>query len=114
MSNTLIVVIASIVVLFLLLPFLYFFRRRVDLELEGDVLIISHPFSTKRIDLNEELKSWEVQQAYYIRMGAFYAINLHFNNGKRLAVSSVMNQENYRLLFNHLNSRFKDRRKPNI
>lgn len=110
MNDTLTVVIASIVVLFLLLPFLYIFRRRVDLELEGDVLIINHPLSTKRIDLNKELKSWKIQQAYYIRMGAFYAINMQFKNGKRLAVSSVMNQENYRLLLNHLNSHFKDKR----
>lgn len=114
MSNTLIVVIASIVVLFLLLPFLFLFRRRVDLELEGDVLILNYPLTTKKIDLNKELKSWELQRAAYFRLGAFYAITMRFKNEKRVMVSSLLNQENYNLLFRHLNSRFKDRRKPEV
>lgn len=111
MNSTLIVVVITILLFFLLLPLLFFFRRRVDLDLEGDTLIIKYPLSDKKINLQEELKSWEVQQAYYIRWGVFYSINMQFNNGKQLAVSSLLNQPNFDLLFAHLNSRFKERKK---
>ncbi len=111
MSSTLILVISTIVILLLLLPLLFFFRRRVDLGLEGDVLILKYPLTDKKIDLQQDLESWEVQRAFYIRWGEFHSINLRFKNRKSLAISSLLNQDNYDLLFTHLNERFKEKRK---
>lgn len=112
MSSTLILVLASIILLFLFLPLIFFLRRRVELSLEGDVLILKYPFTTRRIDLDKELENWNVQQAYYMRWGVFYSISMLFKNGKRIAVSSLFNQNNYDLLFHLLDSRFKNRRMP--
>lgn len=112
MSSTLTLVLASIILLFLLLPLMFFLRRRVELSLEGDVLILKYPLNTRRIDLDKELENWKVQQAYYMRWGVFYSISMLFKNGKRVAVSSLFNQSNYDLLYNLLNSKFKNRRKP--
>jgi hypothetical protein len=111
MSSTLILVVTTIIILFLLLPFLFLFRRRVDLGLEGDVLVLKYPLTDRKVDLQEELESWEVQRAFYIRWGVFYSINMHFKGRKSITVSSLFNQSNYSLLFSHLNERFKAKRK---
>lgn len=112
MNTTLIVVITCVILLLLVLPLLFFVRRRVDLSLENDILIMKYPLSTKRIDLDKELRSWKVQQAYYLRWGTFYSVNMLFKNGKQRNVSSLFNQSNYALLYGFLDSRFKNRRKP--
>lgn len=112
MSNTLILVVASILLLLLLFPLFFFVRRRVELSLEGDELILDYPFTSKRIDLEKELESWRVQQAYYLRWGLFYSIDMQLKNGKHIAVSSMLNQANYDLLHKHLRNRYSDRRKP--
>lgn len=112
MSNTLILVIASILLLLLLFPLFYFVRRRVDLRLDGDELILDYPFTSRRINLEKELDSWQMQQAYYLRWGLFYSIDMKLKNGKHIAVSSMLNQENYDLLQKYLRKRFSDRRKP--
>jgi hypothetical protein len=111
MSSTLILVVTTIIILFLLLPLLFLFRRRVDLSLEGDVLVLKYPLTDKKIDLQKELESWEVQRAFYIRWGVFYSINMRFKNRKSIVVSSLFNQNNYSLLFSYLNERFKGKRK---
>ena len=110
MSTTLIVVLASIVLFFLLFILLFAFRERVEVGVEEDVLLLNYPFSKKRIALKKELKSWKVQQAYYLRLGQVYSINMLFRDGKRAAVSSRLNEENYDLLYDYLSSRYPDRR----
>jgi hypothetical protein len=110
MNSTLILVVSTIIILFLLLPLLFLFRRRVDLDLEGDVLVLKYPLTEERIDLQKELESWKVQRAFYIRWGVFYSITMHFKSRKSIAVSSMFNQNNYSLLFAHLNKRFQDKK----
>lgn len=110
MSTTLILVIASILLLLLLFPLFFFVRRRVELHLDGDALILDYPFSSRRIMLDQELESWRVQQAYYMRWGTFYSIDMQLKSGKHVAVSSMLNQENYQLLLEHLRTHFPDRR----
>lgn len=112
MSSTLTLVLTSIILLLLLLPLMFFLRRNVALSVEDDILILKYPFTTRSIDLDKELESWKVQQAYYMRWGVFYSISMLFKNGKRIAVSSLFNQNNYDLLYNLLDSRFKNRKKP--
>lgn len=111
MDSTLILVLTSIILLFLLLPLLFFLRRRVELSLEGDTLVLHYPFNTRRIDLDKELENWKVQQAYYMRWGVFYSISMQLKDGKQVAVSSLFNQSNYDLLHNLLYTKFKDRMK---
>lgn len=112
MSNTLILVVASIILLLLLLPLFFFVRRRVELHLDGDELILDYPFTSRRIMLDKELESWRVQQAYYMRWGTFYSIDMQLKNGKHVAVSSMLNHDNYTLLFQHLRNYYSERRKP--
>lgn len=109
MSSTLTLVLISILVFFLIFPLLFYLRRRVELSIEEDLLVLKYPFKTKRIDLEKELESWEVQEAYYIRWGVFHSINMRFKSGKRITVSSLFNQENYDLLFDHLSKNFPER-----
>lgn len=112
MNSTLIIVITCIILLLLLLPLLFFVRRRVDISLEEDILVLKYPFSTKRIDLDKELVHWRMQQAYYLRWGVFYSVNMMFKNGKQRNVSSLFNQSNYDLLYQFLERRFISRKKP--
>lgn len=110
MNTTLILVVASILLLSLLLPFFFFVRRRVELSLDGDDLILEYPVSSRRISLDKELESWRVQKAFYIRWGTFYSINMQLNNGKHVTVTSMLNQDNYNLLFKHLRNYYSERR----
>lgn len=103
------VVVASILLLILLFPLLFYLRRRVELRLENDMLVLEYPLSTKRIDLETELQHWSIQSAHYIRWGFFSSIIMVFKDGRRVTVSSMFNQKNYDLLYKHLSSRFPER-----
>lgn len=111
MSETLLLVIVSILVLFLIFILLYFFRGRTEINIEGEEAVIKSPSGTKRINLTEELKGWKVQRTHYLRLGVFYTIIMRLKNEKHLMVSSRFNQENYNRLFSHLNTHFSERRK---
>ncbi len=109
MSSTLILVITSIILLILLFPLFFFLRRRVDISLENEVLVLKSPFNTEKIDLDKALRSWKVQEAYYLRWGKFSAISMLFENGRRKNISSMYNQSNYDVLHRFLNTKFKSR-----
>ncbi len=111
MNSTVILILASIILLLLIFPLLFFLRKRVELRLENDILYLDYPLSTKKIDLSKELYSWNVQKSYYIRWGMFHAITIRLKNGKRVAVNSLFNQENYDRLYARLSSNFPDQRK---
>lgn len=111
MNDLSILILTSIVLLFIIFPLLFFLRKRVELKIEKDKLILEYPLSTKEIDMKKELESWSVERYYYIRWGVFHSITMIFKNGKRLAVNSLMNQENYDLLYDYLASRFQERKK---
>nr|WKN37567.1 hypothetical protein K4G66_02435 [Tunicatimonas sp. TK19036] len=112
MSTTVSLVLATIVLLLLLFAIVFFLRQRVAFSIEDDTLVVKSPLSTKRINLEKELESWKVQQAYYLRWGRVYSINMLFAQGNRIAVSSLFNQENYNSLYHHLKSRFKSKEVP--
>lgn len=111
MNTTLLIVITCIILLLLVVPLLFFVRRRVDLNMEDDVLVMKYPLSTKKINLESELQSWEIQKAYYLWWGEFQAVHMRFKNGKQRNISSIFNQSNYKLLYQHLEDRFKSRKK---
>ena len=110
MDTTLIVVLLSIGLFFLLFVMLFLFRERVDVQVENDCLLLRYPFKKRKIELNKELVSWKVQEAYYLRLGMVYAINMLLKNGKRVAINSRLNQENYDRLYEYLSSTYKNRR----
>jgi hypothetical protein len=110
MSSTLLVIIVSIILLFIVVIALFVFRTSVEVALENkDILVLKYPLTTKRIDLEQELKNWKVQKAHYIRWGIVYSVNMLFRDGKRVNVNSRFSQHNYELLHNHLSSRFPNR-----
>jgi hypothetical protein len=79
--------------------------------MEDDVLVMKYPLSTKKINLESELQSWEVQKAYYLWWGEFHAVHMLFKDGKQRNISSIFNQSNYDLLHQFLDDRFKGRKK---
>lgn len=111
MNPTLLIVITCIVLLLLIVPLLFFVRRRVDLSMENDVLVMKYPLRTKKINLDSELQSWEVQKAYYLWWGEFHAVHMRFKDGKQRNISSIFNQSNYKLLHQYLEREFKSRKK---
>ena len=111
MDSNLIMILASIFLLFLIFPFLFFVRRRAELRLEENILILEYPISTKKIELENELESWGVEKSYYIRWGVFYSVTLLLKSGKRVVVNSLLNLKNYDLLYEHLSSHFPERRR---
>lgn len=110
MDSTLIVVLASIVIFFLLFIILFLFRERIEVQLEDDSLLLRYPFKKRKIQLNKELISWKVQEAYYLRLGMVYSINMLLSDGRRIALSSRFNHDNYEKLYNHLSSHYPRKR----
>ena len=110
MNNTTILVLASAAILFLIFIVLFIVWERVQVELEGHTLILKYPLSNKKIDLDKELVSWKVQEAYYIRLGMIYSINMLFRDGKRVQVNSRLNQENFDRLYEHLETHYVGRK----
>jgi hypothetical protein len=109
MNSTLIVVFLSIAIFFLLFILLFLFRERVEVQLDKNILLLKFPFKKKRLDLENDLVNWKVQEAYYLRMGMVYSINMLFRSGRRVAVSSRLNHENYERLYEHLSSQYPGR-----
>lgn len=109
MSSTIIVVLLTIGLLFIVLLLIFFLRQGTSLRLEGDSLVVKSLFRTEHIDLSQELENWKVQKAHYLRWGEFYSINMLFKQGNRKAVGSLFNRESYSVLYHHLNSHFKNK-----
>lgn len=106
MDTTIIVVLASIVIFFLLFIMLFLFRERVEVQLEENSLLLRYPFKKRKVALDKELMSWKVQEAYYLRLGMVYSINMLLQDGRRIAISSRFNHENYEKLFDYLKSHY--------
>ena len=110
MDSTLIIVGATIVLLIIIAPALFFFRKSTDVRIEGDSLILRYPFSKEAVDLSKDLKQWNLQEAYFFRLGKVYAINLELKNGKRKAISSRFNYESFQKVLLYLESTYSAKR----
>lgn len=110
MNATLILVIASIVILFLLFLGLLLFRERTELHVEQDRLLVKKPGSNKSYALDQELINWKVQQAVYLRWGRVYSLNLLFKNNRRVGINSRFNPEGYSQLYDYLKRHYEHRR----
>lgn len=111
MNETLIIVLVSIVLLTLMIPALLFFRKSTDIQLEEDVLTLRYPFSKESIRLSTDLKSWDLQEALFLRLGKVYAIQLDLNNGKIKSISSRFNAKNFQKVLQYLEANYSARRK---
>ena len=111
MENALIIIVISIILLLIIAPLLFFFRRSSDVRLEGDRLIIRYPFTKEEVNLAQELQSWQLQEAYFLRLGKVYAVNLQLNNGKWKSVSSRFNADTFQDIFKYLDNNYKELRK---
>jgi len=111
MDNALVILVISILLLIIITPFLFFFKRSSDIRLEGDRLIIRYPFSKEEVILSEELKSWQLQEAYFLRLGKTYAVNLELQNGKWKSISSRFNADTFQDIFKYLDSNYRLLRK---
>lgn len=111
MDNALVILVISILLLLIITPFLFFFKRSSDIRLEGDRLVIRYPFSKEEVNLSEELKSWQLQEAYFLRLGKTYAVNLELKNGKWKSISSRFNGDTFQEIFKHLDSKYRELRK---
>lgn len=110
MSDILVLILASVILLFLVGLFFFSLRRRLTLKPEEDKLLIRYPFKTREIALDKELESWKVDKNYYIRWGLFYSISMKLNNGKYLSVDSLFNQNKFDAVYSYLTSRFQEKR----
>ncbi|EMR01098.1 hypothetical protein [Cesiribacter andamanensis] len=110
MNSTLLLVLVSILLLFLLVLGLMLFRERVELQLDQDKILLRYPFSKRLQHLEQDLSSWKIQQAHYLRWGVVYSINMLFSDGRRAAVNSRINPENFESLYKYLNSQYASRR----
>lgn len=112
MHNTLIIVVITIVLLALMIPALLFFRKSTDIHLDGDLLTLRYPFSKEAIRLSTDLKHWNLQEAYFLRIGKIFAINIELANGKRKTISSRFNADSFQKVLLYLRSNYSARREP--
>ncbi len=112
MDNTLMIIIAATVVLLIVItPLLFFFRRSTDVRLEDGKLVFRYPFTSEEISLENDLKSWNFQEASFIRLGKVYAINMELTNGKWKSISSRFNPETFRSIYRYLEANYSEIRK---
>jgi hypothetical protein len=112
METTISIILVSLILLIFVLPLLLFVRKSTDLSLQGNLLTLKYPLKDREIDLEKSLASWRVQEAYFLRLGKMYALNLELDDGKWVTISSRFQPQNYNMLFKHLNKNFPERRKP--
>lgn len=113
MSDSLLIVTTSIIILLILLLLAYFLRRNTEITVEGDTLVLTKPFKSKKteIDLEEELDQWSTQQLRLILWGGvIHGVGMRFKSGKQLSVTSRFNQETYQRLYQLLESKFQERK----
>lgn len=110
MNDILLLVLITIVLLALMIPALLFFRKNTDMQLDGDMLILRYPLSKETIRLSTDLKRWNLQEAYFLRLGKIYAIHLELENGKQKSISSRFNAEDFQKVLRYLNGNYSARR----
>lgn len=114
MSSSLLMVVSTVVILLLVLVLVYFLRRNTQITTEGSTLILRKSFGgQQRIDLEEELDHWRVQQYRLILWRrTVYGIVMKLKSGKQLTMNSRFDYENYQHFYRLLENKFQDRQYP--
>lgn len=110
MESALLVVLVTVILLIIIAPALFFIRRSTDVSLEDDNIILRYPFSKEEIKISNELKSWNLQEAYYYRLGKIYALNLELKNGKWKTIGSRYNPQSFEKILSYLEAKYSSQR----
>ncbi|MEX0882980.1 MAG: hypothetical protein WDZ72_05845 [Cyclobacteriaceae bacterium] len=103
--------IVGFILILILIPLVYYTRQSSDIRLEGELLIIRYPFRKVEIHLNNDLKSWSLQEARFLWIGKVFAINLELNSGKWHHVNSRFNPESFENLLELLEGLYEERKR---
>lgn len=110
MESALLVVLVTVILLIIIAPALFFIRRSTDVSLEEDTIVLRYPFSKEAIKISDDLKSWNLQEAYYYRMGKIYALNLELNNGRWKTIGSRYNPQSFEKVLSYLEANYSSQR----
>lgn len=95
----------SIVIVFILLIVLLFnSRNSYSFHRDGSILTIIHPLKKELINLESDLKSWNVQGFRRLWRGKIYALNLEMNSGKWKKIYARSLTGDIEQLINYLDS----------
>lgn len=108
------VAIVGFLIAFVFFPIVYFTRRSSDIRLVGDNMEFHYPMRKKEINLNQELKSWNIQVANFLWIGKVYSINIELESGKWHHVNTRFNRETFEKIYTYLNNTYADRRKKDV
>jgi hypothetical protein len=108
------IAIVGFLIALIVLPLVFFTRRSSDIRLSGDNIEILYPMRKKEFNLNQELKSWNIQEAKFLWIGKVYSINMELKSGKWHHVNTRFNRDSFEEIYSYLNSSYLDRRKKDM
>jgi len=108
------IAIAGLIIFLVFLPLVYFTRRSSDIRLLGDKMEFHYPLRKKEINLDQDLKSWNMQEANFLWIGKVYSINIELENGKWHHVNTRFNRETFDVIYTYLETAYTDRRKKDL
>ncbi|WP_194777650.1 hypothetical protein [Pararhodonellum marinum] len=105
------VFIVGFLIALIFFPLAYFTRRSSDIRLLGDQMEFHYPMKKKEINLNQDLKSWNIQEANFLWIGKVFSINMELESGKWHHVNTRFNRESFEQIYAYLDSTYSERRK---
>ncbi|WP_157972031.1 hypothetical protein [Pleomorphovibrio marinus] len=105
------VIIVGFLIALVFFPLVYFTRRSSDIRLLGDKIELHYPMRKKEFNLNQELKSWNIQEAKFLWIGKVFSINIELESGKWHHVNTRYNRESFEQIYTYLDSSYSERRK---
>lgn len=109
MNYLIVVLISSILIFSLLFLMLQNYRSSYEFILSDDILTIKHPLKDEVIDLDLELKSWNVQGFRRLWWGKIYSVNLELRSGKWRKIYATQLAGKITILITHLESTYPER-----
>lgn len=87
--NYLIILFLSVLIIFILVMVLLSNSKSSNnIHIKGDKLTIRHPLKKEVINLESDLKSWNIQRINMLWWGRLYSVNLELKSGKWTKVYS--------------------------
>lgn len=108
------VAIVGLLIALVFLPLVYFTRRSSDIRLLGDNMEFHYPMRKKEINLNRDLKSWNMQEANFLWIGKVYSINIELESGKWHHVNTRFNRDTFEAIYSYLDNSYSNRRKKDL
>lgn len=108
------IAIVGFLIALVFLPLIYFTRRSSDIRLLGDTMEFHYPMRKKEINLHQDMKSWNMQEANFIWIGKVYSINIELESGKWHHVNTRFNRETFEAIYSYLDQNYSQRRKKDV